>query len=103
MMRGGTIELHSPIEMVRNVMAGTWTEYERNGWHIVTCPLFTMMEKVCQEGTEILPLKPWRQTFADIVWDCGRDTQLVKPGQGSIVISGQAALVRITVYGQGDK
>lgn len=103
MMRGGTIELQSPVEMVRNVLAGTWTEYERNGWHVVSCPLFTTIEKVCQEGTAILPLKPWRQTYADIVWDGGSERQLIKPGQDSIVISGQASLVRITVYGQGDK
>lgn len=101
MMRGGTIELHSPIEMVRNVLAGTWTEYERNDWHIVTCPLFTMMERVCPEGPTMLPLTPWKQTYADIVWDGGSDRQMVKPGQTSIVISGQSSFVRIVVYGQG--
>lgn len=103
MMRGGTIELHSPIEMVRNVMAGTWTEYVKNGWHVVTCPLFTVMEKVCQEGATMLPLVPWSQTVADITWEGGSTVQMVKPNQTSIVISGQASFVRITIYGQGDK
>ena len=102
-MRGGTIELSSPIEMVRNVLAGSWVEYERNGWHIVSCPLFTVMEKVCQAGNSLLPLAPWRQTFADIVSDSGSSKVLLKPGQTSIVIPGQASLVRIIVFGQGDR
>lgn len=103
MMRGGTIELHSPIEMVRNVMAGTWTEYEKNGWHIVTSPLFTMMERVCPVGTTLFPLVPWKQTFADIVWDGGYTKQMVKPGETGIIIDGQASFVRVIVFGQGDK
>ena len=89
--------------MVRNVLAGSWVEYERNGWHIVSCPLFTMMEKACQAGTNLLPLAPWRQTFADIVSDSASTRQLVKPGQTSIVIDGQASLVRIIVFGQGER
>ena len=101
MMRGGTIELTSPIEMLRNVLAGTWTEYERNGWHIVTCPLFTMVEKVCQVGGNPLPFAMKLQTYADIVWDGGHDKVLVKPGQNSIVIDGQSSFVRIVQYGQG--
>lgn len=103
MFRGGKIELSSPLDMVRQVLAGSWTEYKSNGWHVVSCPLFTVMEKVCQPGTEMLPLKPWGQTFAELVWDGGHDTQLVKPNQTSLVISGQACFVRITQYGQGDR
>ena len=87
--------------MVRNVLAGTWTEYEKNGWHVVSCPLFTLFEKVCQPGTALFPLSPWRQTVADVVWDGGHDKVMVKPGQQSLVISGQASFVRIVVFGQG--
>lgn len=88
--------------MVRQVLSGDWTEYEKNGWHVVSCPLFTMMEKVCEEGTALLPLRVWHQTFADIVWDGGSAKQMLKPGQTSIVIDGQSSFVRIVVYGQGD-
>ena len=102
MMRGGTIEQHSPLEMVRNVMVGTWTEYEKNSWHIVTCPLFTVMETVCQPGPNVFPLVPWRQTFVDIVYDGGHDKQLVKPGQTVIDIE-RASFVRLVQFGQGDK
>jgi hypothetical protein len=102
MMRGGTIEQHSPLEMVRNVMVGTWTEYEKNSWHIVTCPLFTVMEKVCQPGPNVFPLVPWRQTFVDIVYDGGYDKKLVKPGQTIIDID-RASFVRLVQFGQGDK
>lgn len=102
MFRGGQINLNQPLEMVRQVLSGDWTEYEKNGWHVVSCPLFTMMEKVCEEGTALLPLKVWHQTFADIVWDGGSDKQMLKPGQSSIVIDGQSSFVRIVVYGQGD-
>lgn len=102
MFRGGQINLNQPLEMVRQVLSGDWTEYEKNGWHVVSCPLFTMMEKVCEEGTALLPLKVWHQTFADIVWDGGSTKQMLKPGQSSIVIDGQSSFVRIVVYGQGD-
>lgn len=102
MFRGGQINLNQPLEMVRQVLSGDWTEYEKNGWHVVSCPLFTMMEKVCEEGTALLPLKVWHQTFADIVWDGGSTKQMLKPGQTSIVIDGQSSFVRIVVYGQGD-
>ena len=102
MMRGGTIEQHSPLEMVRNVMVGTWTEYEKNSWHIVTCPLFTVIEKVCQPGPNVFPLVPWRQTFVDIVYDGGHDKKLVKPGQTVIDID-RASFVRLVQFGQGDK
>jgi hypothetical protein len=103
MFRGGTIELSSPVEMVRNIMAGTWVEYERNGWHVFSCPLFTVMEKACQEGTDMLPLSPWRQTYAELVWSGGSSKQLLKPGETRIVISGQASFVRVVLYGQGDR
>lgn len=103
MMRGGDIGLNMPIEMVRQVLAGTWAEYEREGWHIVTSPLFTLMEKVCQPGPAVLPLKPWRQTFVDIVYDGGHDVQLVKPGQGVIDVKDHASFLRVVVFGQGDK
>lgn len=102
MFRGGSINLNQPLEMVRQVLSGDWTEYEKNGWHVVSCPLFTMMEKVCEEGTALLPLRVWHQTFADIVWDGGSTKQMLKPGQTSIVIDGQSSFVRIVVYGQGD-
>lgn len=102
MFRGGQINLNQPLEMVRQVLSGDWTEYEKNGWHVVSCPLFTMMEKVCEEGTALLPLRVWHQTFADIVWDGGSTKQMLKPGQTSIVIDGQSSFVRIVVYGQGD-
>lgn len=102
MFRGGQINLNQPLEMVRQVLSGDWTEYDKNGWHVVSCPLFTMMEKVCEEGTALLPLKVWHQTFADIVWDGGSTKQMLKPGQTSIVIDGQSSFVRIVVYGQGD-
>ena len=102
MFRGGQINLNQPLEMVRQVLSGDWTEYEKNGWHVVSCPLYTMMEKVCEEGTALLPLKVWHQTFADIVWDGGSTKQMLKPGQTSIVIDGQSSFVRIVVYGQGD-
>lgn len=101
MYRGGSINLNQPLEMVRQVLSGDWVEYEKNGWHIVSCPLFTTMEKVCEEGTAMLPLTVWQQTFADIVWDGGSDKQMVKPGATSIVISGQTSFVRIVVFGQG--
>ena len=101
MFRGGSINLNQPLEMVRQVLSGDWTEYEKNGWHVVSCPLFTMMEKVCEEGTAMLPLRVWHQTFADIVWDGGSTKQMLKPGQTSIVIDGQSSFVRIVVYGQG--
>jgi hypothetical protein len=101
-MRGGTIEQHSPLEMVRNVLVGTWAEYEKNGWHVVTCPLFTVMEKVCQPGPNVLPLTPWRQTYVDIVFDGGSERKLVKPGQTVLNID-QASFVRIAQFGQGDK
>jgi hypothetical protein len=103
MFRGGSINLNQPLEMVRQVLSGDWVEYEKNGWHIVSCPLFTVMEKVCEEGTALLPLTVWKQTFADIVWDGGNTKQMVKPGSTSIVIDGQSSFVRITIYGQGDK
>lgn len=103
MFRGGIIELASPVEMVRNIMAGTWTEYERNGWHVVSTPLFTVMEKACQVGTDMLPLAPWRQTYADLVWEGGSSKQLLKPNETRIVISGQASFVRVVLYGQGDR
>ena len=102
MFRGGQINLNQPLEMVRQVLSGDWTEYDKNGWHVVSCPLFTMMEKVCEEGTAMLPLRVWHQTFADIVWDGGSTKQMLKPGQTSIVIYGQSSFVRIVVYGQGD-
>lgn len=102
MFRGGQINLNQPLEMVRQVLSGDWTEYEKNGWHVVSCPLFTMMEKVCEEGTAMLPLRVWHQTFADIVWEGGSTKQMLKPGQTSIVIDGQSSFVRIVVYGQGD-
>lgn len=102
MFRGGSINLNQPLEMVRQVLSGDWVEYEKNGWHVVSCPLFTMIEKVCEEGTAMLPLRIWRQTFADIVWDGGSTKQMLKPGQTSIVINGQSSFVRIVVYGQGD-
>jgi hypothetical protein len=102
MFRGGQINLNQPLEMVRQVLSGDWTEYDKNGWHVVSCPLFTMMEKVCEEGTALLPLRVWHQTFADIVWDGGSTKQMLKPGQTSIVIDGQSSFVRIVVYGQGD-
>lgn len=102
MFRGGQINLNQPLEMVRQVLSGDWTEYEKNGWHVVSCPLFTMMERVCEEGTAMLPLRVWHQTFADIVWDGGSTKQMLKPGQTSIVIDGQSSFVRIVVYGQGD-
>ena len=101
MFRGGQINLNQPLEMVRQVLSGDWTEYDKNGWHVVSCPLFTMMEKVCEEGTAMLPLRVWHQTFADIVWDGGSTKQMLKPGQTSIVIDGQSSFVRIVVYGQG--
>lgn len=101
MFRGGQINLNQPIEMVRQVLSGDWVEYMKNGWHIVSCPLFTTMEKICEEGTAMLPLTVWQQTFADIVWDGGSDRQMVKPGATSIVISGQTCFVRIVVFGQG--
>ncbi len=101
MYRGGSINLNQPLEMVRQVLSGDWVEYEKNGWHIVSCPLFTTMEKICEEGTAMLPLTVWQQTFADIVWDGGSDKQMVKPGATSIVISGQTSFVRIVVFGQG--
>ena len=62
MFRGGSINLNQPLEMVRQVLSGDWVEYEKNGWHIVSCPLFTVMEKVCEEGTAMLPLTVWKQT-----------------------------------------
>ena len=103
MYRGGSINLNQPIEMVRQVLSGDWVEYMKNGWHIVSCPLFTTMEKVCEAGTALLPLTVWQQTFADIVWDGGSTKQMVKPGSTSIVIDGQSSFVRITIYGQGEK
>lgn len=102
MYRGGSINLNQPLEMVRQVLSGDWVEYMKNGWHIVSCPLFTTMEKVCEEGTAMLPLRVWHQTFADIVWEGGSTKQMLKPGQTSIVIDGQSSFVRIVVYGQGD-
>ena len=103
MYRGGQINLNQPLEMVRQVLSGDWVEYMKNGWHIISCPLFTTMEKICEEGTAMLPLTVWQQTFADIVWDGGCTKQMVKPGSTSIVIDGQSSFVRITIYGQGDK
>ena len=102
MFRGGQINLNQPLAMVRQVLSGGWTEYEKNGRPVVRCPLFTMMEKVCEEGTALLPLRVWHQTFADIVWDGGSTKQMLKPGSTSIVIDGQSSFVRIVVYGQGD-
>ncbi len=103
MLRGGEIGLNMPIEMVRQVLAGTWAEYEKEGWHIVSCPLFTMMEKVCPVGATVLPLVPWRQSYADVVYNGGHSKQLVKPGQKTIDISGRNSFVRIVQFGQGDK
>ena len=103
MIRGGEISLNAPIEMIRQVLAGTWSEYEKDGWHIVSCPMFTVMEKVCPVGATVLPLKPWRQGYADIVYGQGNTKQLVKPGQNTIDITGQSSFVRIVQYGQGDK
>ena len=102
MMRGGTIDQNSPIEMVRNVMLGTWVEYARNGWHVVTCPMFTVMEKSCQPGPAVFPLVPWEQTFVDIVFDGGSERKLVKPGQRTLDVE-RACFVRIVQFGQGDK
>lgn len=103
MFRGGSINLNQPLEMVRQVLSGDWVEYYKNGWHVVSCPLFTTIERVCDVGTTMFPLTVWAQTYADVVWEGGETKQLVKPGQTSIVIDGRSCFVRITVYGQGDK
>ena len=102
-MRGGEIGLSSPLEMVRQILAGNWVEYDKDGWHIVSCPVFTMMEKVCTVGANVLPLEPWRQSYADVVYSNGHSKQLVKPGQKTIDITGRNSFVRIVLYGQGDR
>jgi hypothetical protein len=102
-MRGGHIGLDMPVEMIRQVLEGNWNEYDRDGWHVVSCPVFTVMEKACQVGPQVFPLRPWRQTYADIVYDGGHDVKLVKPGQQTIDIEGQASFVRLVQYGQGDR
>lgn len=103
MMRGGEIGLNMPLDMVRQVLAGMWAEYVRDGWHVMSTPLFTVMEKVCQPGPNVFPLKVERQTYADIVYDGGCSKQLIKPGQNKIDITGQASFVRIVLFGQGEK
>ena len=94
MMRGGEIGLNMPLDMVRQVLAGNWTEYDKDGWHIVSCPLFTMMEKGCPAGPSVLPLVPWRQGYADIVYDGGHTKKLVRPGQKTIDVDGRSSSVR---------
>lgn len=103
MMRGGEIGLNMPLDMVRQVLAGSWAEYVRDGWHVLSTPLFTVMEKVCQPGPAVFPLKVTRQTYADIVYDGGSSKALVKPGQTTLDVTGQASFVRIVLFGQGDK
>ena len=98
-MRQGTIDTNSTPEQVKETLIGRYVSETKDGWRIVRCPWFTVMERVCQKGTAVLPFAPPVQ--CEFLWVSSSKSghSPVKPGQRELVLS-ETAFVRLTYFGE---
>ena len=98
-MKNGTVDTNSEIPQVREVLLGRYVSEKRDGWKVVRTPWFTVLERICDAGANILPFAVPMQCEALWVTQNESGHKLLLPGQRELVID-KKALVRVTFYGE---
>jgi hypothetical protein len=99
-MRSGIIDAGSKQNDVWGILAGSWNEFDRNGWHVVMTPFFLVMTRTCEAGGNPLPFR-----FKDVVCglayksDGSASAVIVRPGENSINMSDKC-IVKFTLFGE---
>lgn len=98
-MYSGLVGKTTPIIDVLTVLTGQWDERNYQEWHIVQCPFFTVMDRVCDEGSVPLPFNVTVPTPALLFGKSGEAKALiVKPGDDALDIP-EAGVVQIQIFG----
>lgn len=102
-MYSGLIGKTTPIVDVLTVLTGQWDERTYQDWHIVLCPFFVTMDRVCDAGSVPLPFNVTVPTPALLFGKSGDAKALiVKPGDEAIDVP-EDGVVQIQVFGSSSQ
>lgn len=98
-MYSGLVGKTTPIIDLLTVLTGQWDEREYQDWHIVMCPFFTVMDRVCDKGSVPLPFNVTTPVPALLFGKNGAVRALViKPGDDALDVP-QAGVVQVQIFG----
>lgn len=102
-MYSGLIGKTTPIVDVLTVLTGQWDERTYQDWHIVLCPFFVTMDRVCDAGSVPLPFNVTVPTPALLFGKSGDAKALiVKPGDEALDVP-EAGVVQIQIFGSSSQ
>ncbi len=102
-MYSGLIGKTTPIVDVLTVLTGQWDERTYQDWHIVLCPFFVTMDRVCDAGSVPLPFNVTVPTPALLFGKSGNAKALiVKPGDEALDVP-EAGVVQIQIFGSSSQ
>ena len=102
-MYSGLVGKTTPIIDLLTVLTGQWDERNYQDWHIVQCPFFTVMDRICDEGSVPLPFTVTVPVPAMLFGKSGEAKALiVKPGDTALSIP-ESGVVQIQVFGSANQ
>lgn len=102
-MYSGLIGKTTPIVDVLTVLTGQWDERTYQDWHIVLCPFFVTMDRICDAGSVPLPFNVTTPTPALLFGKSGDAKALiVKPGDEAIDVP-ESGVVQIQIFGSSSQ
>lgn len=98
-MYSGLVGKTTPIIDILTVLTGQWDERTYQDWHIVMCPFFITMDRVCDAGSVPLPFNVTTPTPALLFCKSGEAKALIiKPGDDALDVP-QAGVVQVQIFG----
>lgn len=98
-MKSAVINKTSPYGDLLEMMAGSWVETDRDGWHIVRTPFFLVMTAVLDPGRHVLPFKFQVPVAARISnADGTAEAAIIKPGDEAVNVT-KPCILDLQVFG----
>lgn len=98
-MNSAIINKGSQVNDVLGLLTGEWSEFDRDGWHIVKTPFFVTVNAVVDAGSKALPFGVKNPT-AGILYkqDNTLEAIVVRPGDTAAYFSGPG-LFKLEMFG----
>lgn len=98
-MNSAIINKGSQVNDVLGLLTGEWSEFDRDGWHIVKTPFFVSLTAIVAAGRRVLPFQV-KNTCAGLLYrqDNSVEAIVVHPGDTCLDMPG-AGLFRMDLFG----
>lgn len=99
-MKSAVINKTSPYGDLLEMMAGSWTETDRDGWHIVRTPFFLVMTGTLDPGRHVLPFRfkvPVAARVSNADGTAG--AAIIRPGDEAVEVS-KPCILDLQVFGE---